>query len=176
MKASGISGLVDLYGKDIYSFCKKLTYNEFDAEELYQDTFLKALEIASRIDEEDNPKSFLLSISVSLWKNKQRKYARRMRIAPTDYLDSDDNYNEPATYKTPEGDFLKQELYDTVNKCILELDDKMRIPILLYYNSQMSLEEIAEILKCPVGTVKSRLFKARTKLKESLEVYGVDRV
>ena len=86
MKASGISGLVDLYGKDIYSFCKKLTYNEFDAEELYQDTFLKALEIASRIDEEDNPKSFLLSISVSLWKNKQRKYARRMRIAPTQII------------------------------------------------------------------------------------------
>lgn len=174
MEACQINDLLDLYGKDIYGFCKKLTYNEFDAEELYQDTFLKALEVASRINKNDNPKSYLLSIAVSIWKNKQRKYARRERIAPTSSIDDDENFSCPKSDETPEKMYLKEELFDTVNKCISELDDKMRIPVLLYYNSNMGLEQIAKILGCPQGTVKSRLFKARTILKTKLEVYGVD--
>ena len=175
MNASDINGLVELYGKDVFGFCKKITYSEFDAEELYQDTFLKALEIAGRIDENENPKSFLLSVAVSLWKNKQRKYARRARIAPTDSFDADDSFIEPSDNNTPEDNFLKKELYKKVNECIMQLDDKMRIPILLYYNSGMSTEEIAKIISCPQGTVKSRLHKARNLLKEKLEVYGIDR-
>ncbi len=174
MEASAINELVDLYGKDIFSFCKRLTYSEFDAEELYQDTFLKALEISSRINKNDNPKSFLLSISVSLWKNKQRKYARRARIAPTDSMDAENNFEEPKHDNTPEKQFLKDELYKKVNSCINELDDKLKLPVILYYSEEMSTEQISAILKCPQGTVKSRLHKARTVLKDKLEVYGID--
>lgn len=174
MKASEISLLVDEYGKDIYSFCRKLTYNEFDAEELYQDTFLKAMDVADRIDENNNPKSFLISISISIWNNKKRKYARRMRIAPTDSLDAEENYNEPQSDKTPEKQVLKEELIEVVRNCIAELDDKMRIPVILYYNLKYPLDKIAEIVNCPEGTVKSRLYKAREELKKKLEVYGVE--
>ena len=174
MRASEINELVDLYGKDIFRFCKKLTYSEFDAEELYQDTFLKAMEAHERIDKENNPKSFLLSISVSLWNNKKRKYARRNRIAPEDSIDDDNNFIEPASDATPEKKIIEGELKQIVNSCINELDEKMRVPILLYYNAGMSLEDIAEIVKCPVGTVKSRLFKARDILKKKLEVYVVE--
>ena len=77
MDISEINKLVEDYGKDIYSFCKKLTYNEDDAEELYQDTFLKVMDVADRIDAENNPKSYLISVCISLWNNKKRKYARR---------------------------------------------------------------------------------------------------
>ena len=174
MEACGIKALAELYSKEIYNFCKRLTYSEFDAEELFQDTFLKAVEICDRIDENDNPKSYLFSIAVSLWKNKQRKYARRNRIAPTESIDNEESFNEPVSTKTPEDEYLKNELRKKVNECISQLDDKMRIPLILYYNSQMSVEQIAEIVKCPTGTVKSRLFKARTLLKEKLEVYGLD--
>lgn len=175
MEASAINELVDLYGKDIYNFCKRLTYNEFDAEELYQDTFLKALEIAHRINKDENPKSFLLSVAVSLWKNKQRKYTRRNRIAPSSSIDDEENFSKPKDENTPEELYLKEELYDLVLKCVSELDEKMRLPVLLHYNSEMNIEEISKIVKCPPGTVKSRLFKARTILKERLEVYGIDR-
>lgn len=174
MRASEINELVDLYGKDIFSFCKKLTYSEFDAEELYQDTFLKAMEIHEKIDEENNPKSFLLSIAISLWNNKKRKYARRNRIAPESSMDDEDNFNEPSSDVTPESKMLKSELKDIVNMSISELDEKMRVPVLLYYNAQINLEQIAKILKCPSGTVKSRLFKAREILKKKLEVYLVE--
>lgn len=174
MDVSQIGTLVDEYGKDIYNFCRKLTYNEYDAEELYQDTFLKAIDAADRIDVNNNPKSYLLSISVSIWKNKKRKYARRNRIAPSESIDSEENGQIPSDECTPEEDLLKKELFQTVKNCVDELDEKMRIPVLLYYNAQMPLEQIAEVLKCPKGTVKSRLYKARMLLKERLEVYGVE--
>ncbi len=61
------------YGRDIYSFCKHLTNNLPEADELYQDTFLKAVELKEKIDYGDNPKSYFLSIALRLWKNKKRK-------------------------------------------------------------------------------------------------------
>ncbi len=81
------------YGKDIYSFCRSLTLNLQEADDLYQDTFLKAVEVIREIEYEKNPKSYLLSIALRLWKNKKRKYAWRNRIAHvlslTDELDLD---------------------------------------------------------------------------------------
>ena len=175
MNISEINKLVEDYGKDIYSFCKKLTYNEYDAEELYQDTFLKVMDVADRIDAENNPKSYLISVSISLWNNKKRKYARRNRIAPTEHIDEENSINIYKTDYTPEDEVVKKELYELINKVVSELDDKMRIPFLLFYNSGMSVENISKVVDCPVGTVKSRLFNARTIIKNKLEVYGVDR-
>ena len=175
MQISEINRLVEDYGKDIYSFCKKLTYNEFDAEELYQDTFLKVMDVADRIDSENNPKSYLISVCISLWNNKKRKYARRNRIAPTEYIDEESKTDIYKSDATPESEILKKELIQFINQAVSELDDKMRIPFILHYNSGMSVENISKIVDCPIGTVKSRLFNARSQIKSKLEVYGVDR-
>ena len=74
------------YGKEIYSFCKHLTCSRQEADDLYQDTFLKAVELQQKIDWQENPKSFLLSVAVRIWKNRKRKAAWRNRIAPTEVL------------------------------------------------------------------------------------------
>ena len=63
------------YGKDIYAFCSQLTRNLQETEDLYQDTFLKAVELGARIDFEQNPRSYLVSIALRIWKNRRRKYA-----------------------------------------------------------------------------------------------------
>ena len=176
MDISQINELVDDYGKDIYNFCRKLTYDEFDAEELYQDTFLKVMDVADRIDAENNPKSYLISVCISLWNNKKRKYARRNRIAPTEYIDEETRADVYKSDTTPESEVLKKELLDIVNRTVSELDDKMRIPFLLFYNSGISIENISKMIDCPAGTVKSRLHNARAIIKSKLEVYGVDRI
>ena len=176
MQISDIEKLVDDYGKDVYNFCRKLTYNEFDAEELYQDTFLKVMDVYERIDEENNPKSFLISICISLWNNKKRKYARRNRIAPTEYIDEDYKSDIYKSENTPESEMLKRELRDVINSFVNELDDKMRIPFLLFYYQEMSIENISKTIDIPKGTVKSRLYNARVDIKNKLEVYGVDRI
>ena len=60
------------YGKDIYSFCCRLTGSRQEADDLYQDTFLKMVELKERLDITSNPKSYLLSVAVNLWRNRRR--------------------------------------------------------------------------------------------------------
>ena len=159
------------YGKDVYSFCRSLTLNLQEADDLYQDTFLKAMELIHDIDYEKNPKSYLLSIALRIWKNKKRKYAWRNRIANvfsmTDELDLDDT-EEPVF--SPEHELLKKEETDLVRQAVNKLPEKLKIPILLFYMEDLPIVQIASVLKIPVGTVKSRLYQARKLLEKELEV------
>ena len=182
MTITELKQCIDCYGKEIYGFCRHITGNLQDGEDLYQDTFLKAVELADKIDINQNPKSYLISIAVRLWKNRSRKRAWRQRIAPEESIDTQmeliDNaaMNEIKTpeAKTPETEVLISEQNAFVSKCVRE-EEKYRLPIYLYYSAELSVKEIAECMKLPQGTVKSRLHKARIIIKEKLEVAGYDR-
>ena len=89
MNVTELEKCIELYGKDIYAFCRQLTYSQQEAEELYQDTFLKAMELLQKINAAENPKSYLLSIALRLWKNHKKKYACRKRIADMESLSED---------------------------------------------------------------------------------------
>lgn len=169
---------VDDYGKDIYSFCRQITGSTLEGEDLYQDTFMKAVERLDKIAMEQNPKSYLLSIAIRLWKNRKRKYAWRQRIAGMEPLDSGEN--EKASHslmegKQPEEEAILLEERRLVHQCMMELPERYRVPLYLYYAAELSIKETADCLKLPEGTVKSRLHKARTMIKERLEVAGYDR-
>ncbi len=158
------------YGKDIFSFCKVLTHNTQEAEELYQDTFLKATEKMNKIDYSNNPKSYLISIALRLWKNRNRKYAWRNRIAGTEPLDEVYGVSFDTTDMLPDEKVIQKELFQVVRKGVAELEEKYRIPVYLYYTAELSVAEISRTLKLPESTVKNRLFQARKKLKSKLEV------
>ena len=81
MTKAELAECIDAYGTDIYSFCAYLTGSRQEAEDLYQDTFLKAVELRETIKADQNPKSYLLAVAVRIWKNKRRKFAWRKRIA-----------------------------------------------------------------------------------------------
>ena len=168
MTMKELESCIDAYGKDIYNFCLHLTKETELAEELYQDTFLTAVEIRGRIKDTENPKSYLLSISIRLWKNKQRKTAWRNRIAPISKLD--DICDKDVSYEDSDT-ILEAEQITIVRKAIHELEEKYRIVVLLYYMEELSLKQISKILHVPIGTVKSRLFTARKILKSELEGY-----
>ena len=70
------------HGRDILWFCRMTTGNAQEGEELYQDTMLTLLEQIEKLDEANNTKSYALSVAVRLYKNRRRKFAWRMRIAP----------------------------------------------------------------------------------------------
>ena len=86
MNIKELEDCIYTYCKDIFALCKQLTSSHYEAEELYQDTFLKAIELKSKTNEQHNPRSNLASITIRLWNNKRRKYAWRQRIAPTEQL------------------------------------------------------------------------------------------
>ncbi|KXL54104.1 ECF RNA polymerase sigma factor SigW [Anaerotignum neopropionicum] len=177
MKVSEVSDLVNVHGKNIYNFCRQLTKNKEDADELYQDTFLKAIELCHRIDKGNNPKSYLLSIAVKLWKNRKRKYAWRERIVAMESYQDEIDYdqNQCVNVQTPEDELLEKEWQGIVAKTVGDLKEEYRIPMYLYYTAELSLKEISRILFLPEGTVKSRLYKARNEVKKYLEVKGYGR-
>lgn len=175
MTMTELEQCIDLYGKDIFSFCRYATGSVQEGEELYQDTFVKAVELMEKVDMTQNPKSFLLSIAIRLWKNKRRKFAWRQRIVSMESLEEKEEYhNIPSNIDNtlPENNLLQREQKQMVHICIGKLPQKYQLILYLYYASELSVNEIAVLLKLPDGTVKSRLHKARKLLKEHLEVAG----
>lgn len=111
MDTADLGELVNLHGKAVYGFCHKLARNKADTDDLYQETFLKAMELRHKIIKDNNPKAFLISIAAGLWKNNRRKYAIRQRIAPTEdfneYVNNDCIHNNELT---PEDIVISKEL------------------------------------------------------------------
>ncbi|MBO5303264.1 MAG: RNA polymerase sigma factor [Lachnospiraceae bacterium] len=161
--------------KAIYSFCRQLTHNTEEAEDLYQDTFLKAFELDKNMKLEQNPKSYLLSIAIRLWKNKKRKYAWRRRIAEEKLLLEEEGEVEVLYKKQlPEAQVIDNEQREIVLQLVNALPEKLRLTVLLFYMEEMSVVQIADVMKIPKGTVKSRLYKARKLLEKSLQQNGID--
>ncbi len=159
------------YGTDIYSFCAYLTGSRQEAEDLYQDTLLKAVECSKTIRTEQNPKGYLLTVAVRIWKNKKRKYAWRKRIADgpamteAEALQAADKMQQSA-----EAQFLRREEAEAVRAAVNRLPQRYRMIVLLYYMEDFSVAQIASVIRIPQGTVKSRLYYARRILEKELEV------
>lgn len=170
MNVTELERCIELYGKDIYAFCRQLTYSQQEADELYQDTFLKAMELIHKINMQENPKSYLLSIALRLCRNRRRKYVRRKQIAEIESLTEEKQDVEQESEISLEDEVLERERAAEVRKAVQQLDEKYRLPVYLYYMEELSLQEIAKVLKIPKGTVKSRLYQARELLRKRLEV------
>ena len=161
---------IDDYGKDIYSFCKHLTNNLPEADDLYQDTFLTAVELIEKIEYSNNPKGYLLSIALRIWKNKKRKFAWRKRIADVQPV-VDERYadmSESAELSLEEK-ITNKEKDESIRMAVNRLPEKLKVVVLLFYMEDLQAAQIAEMMKIPIGTVLSRLHRAREILKKELE-------
>lgn len=161
----GYEELVDIYGDSVYRFCRSLTYNESDAEDLFQETFIKAYEQFSKIQLSENPQGVLFSIAAYTFKSWKRKFARRQKIAPMQPMDNSELHDSCNL----EDDYIKKESLIAVQIAVNGLPDKFKIPIVLHYTFERKVSEIAQILNVSQGTIKSRLFKARKLIEQKLE-------
>lgn len=171
MKARELERCMDAFGTDIYRFCMKLCMDKADAEDLYQQTFLKALESDWVLDWEANPKALFFSMTYNLWRSDMRKAARRFAIAPCSNLEEDSRAQLPSG-ENIEKNFIQKELAAATNKIIEGLPEKIRVPLTLYYLFDFTVEQVSQTIKKPPGTVKSRLFKGRSIIKKRLEELG----
>lgn len=161
---------IDEYGKDIYSFCKHLTNNPLEADDLYQDTFLQALELKEKIDYGNNPKSYLLSIALRIWRNKKRKFAWRRRIADVQpIINEQDIAMGQSRELSLEERITNQEQDEAIRAAVSRLPEKLKIVVLLFYMEDLPTAQIAAVVKIPIGTVLSRLHQARKVLRRELE-------
>lgn len=156
--------LVDAYNASVYKLCRSLAYSKEEAEDLFQETFLKAVEQQALICSADKPEKFLFSITIYIWKSWKRKYARRNRIIAIEPLKE-----SAVSTEDVEETILKQEEARCIAAAVNNLPDRLRVPVILYYTVEADIADIALILKIPQGTVKSRLYKARKVIKKELE-------
>lgn len=164
--------LVRQYGGRIYAFCRKLALTQSNADDLYQQTFLRLLAMPGHLDIEHNPAGFLMSVATRIWRDEVKKYARRQRIAPIQEMDGD--ISLVAGESSTEDLFQKKQLKADIRMSVERLPDLLRAPLLLQYMGQLSIAEIAAALGIPQGTVKRRLHEARQQLKKELEGIGHD--
>ena len=174
MEKRELEACINEYGNDIYSFCRHLACNRQEADDLYQDTFLKAIELEGKLDPDNNPKSYLLSIALRIWKNRKRKYAWRNRIAAMQPMleEKDMDWDTGfcgGTQITPEKLLLDREEQLAVRLAVDKLPDRLRTAVLLYYMEELPVKQVAAVMNIPSGTVLSRLYQARKILKKELE-------
>lgn len=156
------------------TFAYHLTYNEDDAEDLVQETYLKAHKFIDRYVPGTNAKAWLFKILKNAYINEYRKKSKRPSKVDFEeivsYHDSDDPNNQGFLDLREE--LFKDRMGDEVSVAINALPIDFRTVILLCDIEGFTYEEISKIIDVPIGTVRSRLFRARNMLKEKLKKYA----
>ena len=147
----------------LYGTALKLTHNEEDAEDLIQDTFLKAYKYFDSFEQGTNFKAWIFKIMTRLFYDHYK--AKKQRMSRTTEVEDIENFKSQNREEI-EGErvILAAEIEYALN----QLSDDFRLPVVLSDIQGFSYQEIAEVLDCPVGTVMSRLYRGRKKLKEIL--------
>jgi RNA polymerase sigma-70 factor (ECF subfamily) len=155
------------YLDGLYGYAMTLTHNQAEAEDLVQDTYLRAMRAFERLRPESNLKSWLFTILRNTRFNQIRDGLNKSRSAETDRPSSTSEFEDKSS-KDPLFLYLAKARQADVRKAIDELPPVYRDVIVLCEFEELSYREIAQILDCPCGTVMSRLKRARERLKEAL--------
>ena len=159
----------------MYNFAYRLTFDEDDAKDLVQDTYLKAYRFVSSFQQGTNAKAWLYRILKNSFINDFRKKSKEP--SKVDYQEVESYYNseEADNNKTVDLriDTVKDMIGDEVTNALNSLAIDFRTVIILCDLEGFTYEEMAKILDIPIGTVRSRLHRARNLLKEKLNTYAL---
>ncbi len=158
----------------LYNFAFHLAYDDAIAQDLVQDTYLKAFRFADSYKEGTNAKAWLFRILKNGFINDYRKKSRRPnQVDFEDFLVFQDQIdNTKVKHLDLRDDIFQDMLGDEITKAINELPVDYKTVILLCDVEGFTYEEISKILDIPIGTVRSRLHRARNMLKEKLKEYA----
>jgi RNA polymerase sigma-70 factor (ECF subfamily) len=156
----------------LFRVALRLAGNALDADDLVQETLLKAYRAWDQYEKGTNARGWLLTILRSVFINEYRRSARRRAIVDLDAVEpmaALDGRHEAD----PEGAFFDNLVDDEVTRAVDALPLPYREVVVLHDVETLRYEEIATLLRIPVGTVKSRLFRARRLLYARLHKYAV---
>ncbi len=160
--------LVHRYRERLYSVVYNLTSNREDAADLTQEAFIKAFQSINRFRGNSSFYTWIYRIAVNNTLSHLKKYRNRKYLS-FDNLDNEasqsDIFEAVAAKTKTEKATLMKELHEKLNEALQKLSLKHRSVVVLFEIEGMSHEQIAEILKCSVGTVRSRLHYAKQQLK-----------
>jgi RNA polymerase sigma-70 factor (ECF subfamily) len=156
----------------LYSFAVRLCRNRDDAHDLVQETFMKGFRFFDKFERGTNCKAWLFRILKNTYINQYRKDKREPDVIEEfyDLIKSDSSDSTDLQKK-----IFDNLLDDEVSTALESLPETFRTAIILCDLEGMTYEEIAEIIECPIGTVRSRLHRARKMLASQLLVYAKQR-
>jgi RNA polymerase sigma-70 factor (ECF subfamily) len=169
-RTNGSTSEADMLSRHIdglYSYALALSRNRVDAEDLVQETYVRAIPALRRLRKESNVKSWMFTILRNIWLNQLRQPRVTVSMPGTNIDQFLPELRAPGA-KDPHSLLLASLDLDQVRQAISRLSVEFREIILLREFEDLSYQEIAGVLKCPIGTVMSRLGRARSKLRELL--------
>jgi RNA polymerase sigma factor (sigma-70 family) len=167
MKKSNFKTEVTDHYKPLRGYALKLTRNTDDADDLVQETMLKAFKNDEKFEQGTNMKGWLYTIMRNIFINNYRRLVNSHVF--TDDTDNQYYINSSSNISRNLGE--SRLIIQEINTAIDSLSDNLKTPFMMSYNG-FKYEEIAKTLSIPLGTVKIRIHNARLKLKDALAVYG----
>lgn len=149
---------------NMHSFAMMLTANRDDADDLVQDTILKALDNQDKYVDNVNFKGWIMTIMRNIFINNYRKVVRSQTIIDQTEDLYHLNLSQDSGFDTPDGSMTVKEINASINK----LNDELKVPFSMFL-AGYKYNEIADKLTLPLGTVKSRIFFARQALQKDLK-------
>ncbi len=158
----------------LYNFAYRLVFDEDEANDLVQETYLKAYRFVESYEQGTNAKAWLFRILKNSFINDYRKKSKQPN--KVDYQEVEQYYNSEDTAVEATSDLriesVQEMMGDEITNALNSLDVDFRTIIILSDLEEFKYEEMAKILDIPIGTVRSRLHRARHLLKEKLSEYA----
>ena len=149
------------YGSKLFGLTLKLCKNREDAEDLYQETWIKAYRFLDKYEGDKEFGAWITRVCINTYKDMLRRHRWR-------FFSASFKTNEEKDMALSNVPAYEQEDHSEVRAAIDALPEKFRLAIILHYYNDLDIKKTAEILKIPEGTVKYNLHKAREILKERL--------
>lgn len=154
----------------LYGFAMILTHSKTESEDLVQETYMNAMQHFERLRPDSNLKAWLFTILRNAWLKK----LRHGRSSPSFvHFDENDVNHQPVVKNDPQSVFFRIWERDEVRSALKKLPRHFAEIVVLRELEEFSYKELAKMLDCPVGTVMSRLARARARFKQELSAQGV---
>jgi len=160
----------------LYSTALRMTRNAMEAEDLVQDTYLRAYRFFDKFEQGTNFKAWIFKILTNTFINKYRKKVRSPQSVQLDKVEfgiaEEDDQPPPPEWQGYDEERYQELFDDDVKSALTQLPEEFRMVIILADIENFSYKEIAEMIDRPIGTVMSRLFRGRRILQRVLDKYA----
>jgi RNA polymerase sigma-70 factor (ECF subfamily) len=156
--------LVTKYQRKLARLVARMVRDPAEVEDIVQDSFIRAYRALPGFRNDSAFYTWLYRIGVNTAKNWLVTHGKRAQLTSTTDDDEHENYDEPTllrNHETPERLLMTKQIGQTVNDVVESLPEDLRTAITLREIEGLTYEEIAEVMDCPIGTVRSRIFRAR---------------
>lgn len=163
--------LVAKYQRKLTRLLSRFIKDEHEVNDVAQEAFIKAYRALPNFRGESAFYTWLYRIGINTAKNHLMSSGKKPILSADLETDGEDNLDlidQIADYHTPEADLMNRQILETAESAVQKLPEELRQAILLREMDGLSYEEIARIMDCPIGTVRSRIFRAREVIAKDL--------